>query len=367
MILSDNSLVAAVAHADAAPQRSNALESRGRGPHPLPALIALLAQVCGPDRDRLQAALAGVRAYQQHPYRRMVEPLPIIARSGSASLRDYGGSGPLVVFVPSLINPPTVLDLAPDNSLLRWLATQGLHPLMVDWGELDEADMALRLADMVSERVVPLLRSIQAPFALAGYCLGGTLALAAAGLVAPTRIALVATPWHFSGYEDAQRTDIADHFAAVDPLIEALGCLPMEVLQPGFWALDRETVVNKFVAFGRRDPDSAAARAFVDLEDWANSGPPLPPQVARDLFHDLFAGDLSGIGEWHIAGVPIRPETLQVPILDIVASRDRIVPAASALNLGQRLDLPLGHVGMIVSSRAPALLWEPLAHWLRDA
>ncbi len=338
---------------------------RGRGPHPLPALIALLADVCGSDRERLQAALAGVRAYQEHPYRRAVEPMPIVARAGPASLRDYGGAGPVVVFVPSIINPPTVLDLAVDNSLLRWLAGCGLHPLMVDWGDAGEADEALNLADLVSERLVPLLRSIDAPFALAGYCLGGTLALAGAALVRPTRIALIATPWHFSGYDATQRADITAHFKAVDPLIEALHCLPMELLQPGFWALDRETVVDKFVAFGRRDPDSPAARAFVELEDWANTGPPLPPQVARDLFRHLFADDLSGTGEWRIGGTPVCPKALQVPILDIVATRDRIVPAGSALNLGTRLDLPLGHVGMIVSSRAPALLWEPLAHWLR--
>ena len=28
------------------------------------------------------------------------------------------------------------------------------------------------------------------------------------------------------------------------------------------------------------------------------------------------------------------------------------------------LDLALGHVGMVVGSRAPDLLWEPLAGWL---
>ncbi|NWN13351.1 alpha/beta hydrolase, partial [Escherichia coli] len=61
-------------------------------------------------------------------------PRPAIATAGRAALRDYGGNGPPVVFVPSLINPPFILDLAPGNSLLEWLAAQGLRPLLVDWG-----------------------------------------------------------------------------------------------------------------------------------------------------------------------------------------------------------------------------------------
>jgi polyhydroxyalkanoate synthase len=31
-----------------------------------------------------------------------------------------------------------------------------------------------------------------------------------------------------------------------------------------------------------------------------------------------------------------------------------------------RLDLPLGHIGMVVSSRARDLCWAPLIGWLRD-
>jgi len=60
--------------------------------------------------------------------------MPVIARAGRAVVRDYGGSGPATLFVPSLINPPDVLDIDPERSLLRWLATQGLRPLLLDWG-----------------------------------------------------------------------------------------------------------------------------------------------------------------------------------------------------------------------------------------
>ncbi len=291
--------------------------------------------------------------------------MPEVARVGGVSLRDYGGGGPPVVFVPSLLNPPTVLDLAPDNSLLRWLSGQGLRPLLVDWGALGPEERRLDLAAMLTERLLPLVAGIGEPIALTGYCLGGTMALAVAAEISATRIALLATPWHFDRYDAAQRAAVERHAAATRPLADALDGLPIELLQPMFWALDADGVAAKFAAFGIVDPDSARARAFVALEDWTNDGAPLPVGVARDLFDDLFAANLSGRGAWRIDGSAVRPESLDVPILDVVARRDRIVPAASALGLGTRHDLDAGHVGMVVGSRAPALLWEPLARFLR--
>ena len=349
-----------VARPDVAPQR-------GRGPHPLGALIALFAEVCGNDRARLTAALAGLRAYQAHPYQRAVPPVPEIARSGSVTLRDYGGDGPAVVFVPSLINPPTVLDLAPGNSLLRWLATQGVRPLLVDWGSPGLAERALGLDGLVTERLAPLLRAAGTAPAVAGYCMGGTLAVAAAMLVPVSRLALLATPWRFDGYEPAARNALADYGAAVLTAAEPLGALPMDLLQPAFWRLAPDAVVDKFVAFGALNQASDAAAAFVALEDWAGDGPPLALGVARDLFHDLFEADLSGRGDWRIGGDVVDPAALAVPILDVIAGRDRIVPAASALGLGMHLAIDGGHVGMIVGSRARTLLWEPLARFLRAA
>src|SRR3982751_398958 len=93
MSKSDQYDTAPIARPYAAPQR-------GRGPHPLAALMTLFAEVCGDDRARLDRALAGVRAYQAHPYRRAVEPAPAVAAVGSVTLRDYGGDGPAVVVVP---------------------------------------------------------------------------------------------------------------------------------------------------------------------------------------------------------------------------------------------------------------------------
>ena len=83
--------------------------------------------------ERMAAALAGLTAYQQ-AYRPPAPPsMPALATAGRAALRYYGGRGRMVVCVPSLINPPAILDLG-EVSLVRWLAAQGFRVALVDWG-----------------------------------------------------------------------------------------------------------------------------------------------------------------------------------------------------------------------------------------
>ncbi|MBL7373670.1 alpha/beta hydrolase, partial [Escherichia coli] len=77
------------------------------------------------------------------------------------------------VFVPSLINPPFILDLAPGNSLLEWLAAQGLRPLLVDWGAPAPEDRGQGIDHHVAGLLLPLLDALGEPPLLAGYCLGG--------------------------------------------------------------------------------------------------------------------------------------------------------------------------------------------------
>lgn len=313
--------------------------------------------------ERLARALAGLRRYQEAPRAGPPAPPAAVAARLGATVRDYGGSGPPVLFVPSLINPPTVLDLR-ERSLLRWLAADGrVRPLLLDWGWEVEARSALSVAGHVEALLLPLIADLGERPALAGYCLGGTMALAAAGPSRAPAVAAIAAPWRFSGFPSESRAALARLWGGAAAASRALGCLPMEVLQSAFWSLDPARTVAKFEALAGMAEGSAEARTFVTLEDWANDGPPLPHAAAKELFEDMFGGDVTGRGSWLLAD----PAALPCPFLDIVSTSDRIVPAASATGAGERLELTQGHVGMVVGGRAKAALWEPLAGWLSRA
>lgn len=313
--------------------------------------------------ERRTAALAGLRAYQQAERPPQRDAKPAIATAGRATLRDYGGTGQAVVFVPSLINPPHVLDLARGNSLLRWLARQGVRPMLVDWGTPGPGERDLDVAGHVEQLLLPLLRTLRRPPVLAGYCLGGTMAMAAAALTETAGLALIASPWHFGGYGESLSAMSELWDAAYAPC-EKLGLVPMEVLQSGFWQLDPRRTVAKFERFAQYTPGSAEARAFIALEDWANEGAPLTFGAGRQLFDDFLVADLPGRGKWEVGGKVIRPQEIATPSIAFVSTTDRIVPAATAAQLRERSETALGHVGMIVGARARTALWEPLADWI---
>jgi polyhydroxyalkanoate synthase len=333
--------------------------AKPHSPRPLPLFLELVRRVAERDPERAKKALAGLERYAAAPRSNLHNERPVAATVNGAALRDFGGQGRPVVLVPSLINPPHILDLDEEVSLARAL-TASRRVLLVDWGDARErAD--LDIGGHIERLLLPLIATVDEPPALVGYCLGGTMAMAAAQLTPVERVATLAAPWHFDGYDEAARRSLTAIWDSARTASGTLGALPMEVLQAAFWALDPERTVAKFAAFGALDPGSDEARRFVSLEDWANEGEPLPLPAARELFVDLFGSNRSGGGTWTIAGNTI-PEMPSCPTLHCLAANDHIVPAATAAT-GQRVIIPSGHVGMIVGGKR-AMLHQSLGDFL---
>ena len=140
-----------------------------------------------------------------------------------------------VVLIPSLVNSHHILDLAERTSLARYLASRGHDPWLVDWGQPQAGDHMLDLGGHIEHRLLPMLRSIERPCILVGYCLGGTIAIAAAQLLPALAVATIAAPWQFDNYPEQDLALILRLWQEAKPLCERLGYVPMEVLQTGFW------------------------------------------------------------------------------------------------------------------------------------
>ena len=336
------------------------------------------------ERGLLQRAaglISGIEAYRRHPYRRREPEAPVRWQAGAARLLDYGvaAAGPALLIVPSLINRYYVLDLLPERSFVRCLAALGIRPLVLDWGEPGDAELGFTLSDYITGPLVEALAAAAAltggPVGVAGYCMGGLLALALA-LRQPQEVAglaLLATPWDFHAERPEQARLLASFLEFQTAMSGAAEPVPVELTQLLFMALDPFLGERKFIRFAEFDMAGDGARSFVALEDWINDGVPLTRKVALDCARSWYRDNDPPRGEWRIDGAPVRPQQLAVPSLVVVPSRDRIVPPCSATPLaaaipGAAVLRPrFGHIGMMASAQAPEAVWQPIAEWLRGA
>lgn len=326
---------------------------------------------------RCEALLRGIEAYRHHPYRRNLQPPPALWQEGASVVRDYGdGRGRPVLFVPSLVNRAYILDLSERRSFLRWLAGQGLRPLLLDWGEPGQTERRFDLSDFIAGRLVRAIDAMAAVaggrLPLVGYCMGGLLAVAAAERrpEAVSSVTALATPWDFHAEDGEQVRLKATLITALRPWLALWGEMPVDMLQALFTTLDPLLAAKKFAAFGRVDTGSAKAADFVALEDWLNDGVPLPTGVAIECVGGWYGDNSPACGSWRVAGHAVRPARIGRPSLHVIPSQDRIVPPASARALAdampgsERLEPALGHIGMMVGGTARRAVWEPLAAWL---
>ncbi|MDR3538622.1 MAG: alpha/beta fold hydrolase [Acetobacteraceae bacterium] len=326
------------------------------------------------------ALIAGIAAYRRHPWRRTLRDPAAVWEEGGSRLLDYRqaeSTGPAVLFVPSLVNRAYILDLSPEHSMLRWLAAHGLRPLLLDWGWPGPEERRFTLTDYVAGRLERAMseaaRLTGEPVVVAGYCMGGTLAVAAAQRRPDlTRaLALLAAPWDFHAEARDQAQQAARWLPLLEPAMAFNETLPIDLLQVLFAALDPWSVAQKYRAFSRLDPAGARAELFVALEDWLNDGVPLAAPVARTCLREWYGENAPACGTWRIAGLPVDPVHVTLPTFVAVPGKDRIVPPASARPLarliaGATLHEPAaGHVGMVAGSRAQRELWRPLAGWVR--
>ncbi|WP_240319116.1 alpha/beta fold hydrolase [Acidibrevibacterium fodinaquatile] len=319
-----------------------------------------------------RALIAGIAAYRRHPWRRTLPDPPAIWSEGETRLLDYGGEGPPLLFIPSLINRGHILDLDEGASLVRFLAAAGFHPLLLDWGWPGERERRFTLTDYIAGRLDRALGAVAEKPILVGYCMGGLLALAAA-LREPRRLralALLATPWDFHADNPARAAALARLLPLMEPAFALGHALPIDWLQTLFALVDPYGVGRKYRAFATLDPDSTRARRFVALEDWLNDGVPLAAPVAREALGGWYGDNTPARGNWLVAGLPVDPATLRLPTLVAAPTRDRLVPPASARPLATLIpDATLitpqvGHIGMIAGTNAETALWRPMLTWL---
>lgn len=300
---------------------------------------------------------------------------------GSVRLLDYGVLCPgepvaTVLLVPSLINKYYILDLSEKQSFARYLASQNIYPIVLDWGVPTQAEQGFDMADYVQKRLMPAIEfcagTAAAPLHLLGYCLGGVLTLAAAQLLNASlkSISLLATPWDFSK-QDVQLQQLTPAMLQeCEAMILEHEVVPAEFMQHLFLLRQPFAFAQKFMRFAHVE-NAREAEEFMLLEGWVNDGVAMSAKAARDCLIDWIQRNALAEAKWCVDGQVVQAKT-HLPCFISMPKHDAIVPYGCALALAEQiphatLSAPsTGHVGMIVGSRAKKQLWEPYVEFIQS-
>lgn len=329
-------------------------------------------------KNRSSELLRAIQRYGTTSYRRDMPEAPCIWQKGNVRLLDYGAPDcqQIMLFVPSLINRYYILDLEKERSMLRFLATQGIYPLVLDWGMPGQPEQDYSVSDYISHVLLPAIdfihRTSGMKVALGGYCMGGVLSLAAAQLKPRkiSKLALFATPWDFHCKEFAPFIMEENLQRKLSELLASESQLPAEIIQSLFYLTDPFIFEEKFRRFLSLDEQSRAAKDFIALEHWVNDGVPMTSRVAQDCLIGWAQQNQLAAGKWQVAGKIIKPKNIRQPTFIAIPRQDHVVPEGCAMPLLQSfpdatvITPSSGHVGMIVGSRAKSECWMPLVEWL---
>jgi polyhydroxyalkanoate synthase len=311
-------------------------------------------------------------------------PRDTLWRDGSASLYRFrrpssvkpAGALPVLV-VPSMINKWYVVDLRSGASLVEALVTGGLDVYCLDWGTARDEDRYLTWDDVLARlgRAVRFTErhAGRKQVGLLGYCMGATLAGIYTALEPKHVAGLInlAGPFDFL-HGGLLRTMVDPKWFDASAMADA-GNVSQDQMQSGFVALRPSSQIAKWVGFLDRMHDPASRDSFDALEQWAGDNIPFPGRAYETYIGDLYQRNALVKGEHYVAGRRVDLGSIRCPVLTIAADRDTICPppAARALNEAcgsadkELVLVPGGHVGAVVGSRAPKVLYPAMRDWLR--
>lgn len=288
-----------------------------------------------------------------------------------------------VLICYALVNRPYMMDLQADRSLIRGLLQRGLDVYLIDWGYPDGADRYLALEDYVLRYLphcVDFVRKASGHdrINLLGVCQGGTMSLCYAALF-PERLRnliTMVTPVDFHTPENLL-TKWARH-VDIDALVATTGNVSGDALNALFvslmpFRLNSQKYVDLLHQLNEPGTNAATLENFLRMEKWIFDSPDQAGEMFRQFLTLFVQQNRLMKGTLEIGGRAVDLERITMPLLNIYALQDHLVPPSASRPLqgltGSRdystHEFHGGHIGIYVSSTAQHQIPDTIANWLR--
>jgi polyhydroxyalkanoate synthase subunit PhaC len=286
-----------------------------------------------------------------------------------------------MLFVPPCINKYYILDLQPDNSLIRYLVSQGHRMFVMSWRNPDESIADKTWDDYIEDAAIRAIAEVQAisgsqQLDVMGFCVGGTILATALAVLAARGEQPAASLSLLTSMLDFSNTGVLDLFID-EPAVQLReatigekapggpGLLKGKELATTFSFLRPNDLVWNYVVGNYLKGDKPPP---FDLLYWNGDSTNLPgPFFCWYLRHTYLQNELRVPGKLTVCGQKIDLAKIKAPMFVYGSREDHIVPWDAAFEstniLKGKARFVLGASGHIAGVINPPAA-KKRSHWV---
>lgn len=263
----------------------------------------------------------------------------IVYKNHLIELIQYEAQTPKVYKEPVLILPAWImkyyiLDLLPENSLVKWLTLQGHTVFIVSWRNPDKNDRNLGINEYYQLGAMAAVNTVSKFFPntkihLMGYCLGGTLAMITAAAMAQQEdnriktLSLLAAQGDFTEAGELILFITKSEISFIKSMMWDQGYLDTKQMSGTFQMLrSYDLIWSKMV----QDYMHGTQRGMIALLAWNSDATRMPYKMHSEYLEQLFLNNDFAEGRFSIQDQLIVPRNIQVPAFAVSTETDHVSP-----------------------------------------